>query len=159
MTVATSEKSRRSTRRARADAIALLRADHASAKQLIQELEAMQPGDDHIDAKVTVLAEYIRHHVKEEQKEMFPKIRKTSIDLKDLGAKLRQRKTELMGGAEAGMTALKNFLTRLWLRAVRPSHSTDVDPKHYRAENVLRLESIAVPRVGRAHGGHGASRF
>ena len=73
--------------------------EHASAKQLIQDLETMQPGDDHYDAKVTVLGEYIRHHVKEEQNEMFPKIRKTNLDLKELGARLRQRKSELVASA------------------------------------------------------------
>ena len=73
--------------------------EHASAKQLIQDLETMQPGDDHYDAKVTVLGEYIRHHVKEEQNEMFPKIRKTNLDLKELGARLRQRKSELVSNA------------------------------------------------------------
>jgi len=69
--------------------------EHAGAKGLIAQLEAMTPGDDHYDAKVTVLGEYIKHHVKEEQTEMFPKIKKTKLDLKAIGAQLQQRKTEL----------------------------------------------------------------
>ena len=70
--------------------------EHASAKELISQLESMTPGDELYDAKVTVLAEYIDHHVTEEQDEMFPKIRKTKIDLKTLGAQMKARKDELM---------------------------------------------------------------
>jgi hemerythrin superfamily protein len=69
--------------------------EHASAKELIEQLEAARPGDDHYDAKVVVLGEYVRHHVKEEQREMFPKARKSGIDLKTLGERIRARKAEL----------------------------------------------------------------
>jgi hemerythrin superfamily protein len=60
--------------------------EHASAKALIAELMQMEPGDDHYDAKVRVLGEYVRHHVKEEQQEMFKKVRSAKVDLKALGA-------------------------------------------------------------------------
>jgi hemerythrin superfamily protein len=70
--------------------------EHASAKELIAQLESGKPGDDHYDAKVMVLGEYIRHHVKEEHGEIFPKARKSGVDLKDLGARIRARKAELM---------------------------------------------------------------
>lgn len=56
----------------------------------------MQPGDDLFDAKVTVLGEYVKHHVKEEQNEMFPKVRKTKLDLREIGMRLAFRKEELM---------------------------------------------------------------
>jgi len=69
--------------------------EHASAKDLIAQIEAGKPGDDYWEAKVTVLGEYIKHHVKEEQTEMFPKVRKTRLDLKALGEQLRARKEEL----------------------------------------------------------------
>ncbi|MEO5695256.1 MAG: hemerythrin domain-containing protein, partial [Usitatibacter sp.] len=69
--------------------------EHDGARKLIAELDAMQPGDDLFDAKVTVLGEYVKHHVKEEQNEMFPKVRKTSLDLKELGMRMKFRKTEL----------------------------------------------------------------
>ncbi len=69
--------------------------EHAGAKSLITELEAMQPGDDHYDAKVTVLGEYIDHHVKEEHEEMFPKARKAKVDMAQLGERIMRRKEEL----------------------------------------------------------------
>lgn len=70
--------------------------EHASAKELIAQIDAGTPADDKWDAKVTVLGEYIKHHVKEEQNEMFPKVRKTKLDLKALGERMLARKEELM---------------------------------------------------------------
>jgi hemerythrin superfamily protein len=74
--------------------------EHASAKQLIAEIQAMKAGDRLFDAKVTVLGEYIDHHVEEEESEMFPESRDSDLDLKALGAQLATRKAELM--AQAG---------------------------------------------------------
>jgi hypothetical protein len=72
--------------------------EHDSAKALIGEIENMQPGDEMYDARVTVLGEYIKHHVQEEQKEMFPKAKKAKVDLAALGEQITARKEELMGG-------------------------------------------------------------
>ena len=69
--------------------------EHASAKELIAQLEGASPADDLFDAKVTVLGEYIKHHVKEEQEELFPKCRKARMDLKSIGAAMAARKQEL----------------------------------------------------------------
>ena len=69
--------------------------EHASAKELIAQLKAGKPGDDHYDAKVKVLGEYIRHHVKEEQTEMFPKAQKTKLDMVELGSQIQTRRAEL----------------------------------------------------------------
>jgi len=74
--------------------------EHASAKQLIAEIQSMKAGDRLFDAKVTVLGEYIDHHVEEEEKEMFPESRDSDLDLKALGVQLAERKAELM--AQAG---------------------------------------------------------
>ena len=73
--------------------------EHAGAKALIQQLEDMKPEDDHYDAKVTVLGEYIDHHVKEEHEEMFPKAKKAKVDMVELGARIVERKAELQGRA------------------------------------------------------------
>ena len=73
--------------------------EHAGAKALIQQLEDMKPEDDHYDAKVTVLGEYIDHHVKEEHEEMFPKAKKAKVDMVELGARIEERKAELQGRA------------------------------------------------------------
>ncbi len=69
--------------------------EHDGAKDLIRQLDAMKPEDDLFDAKVTVLGEYIEHHVKEEQTEMFPKVRETKLDLRELGMRMALRKQEL----------------------------------------------------------------
>lgn len=70
--------------------------EHNSAKLLIAEIEQMSPGDHLFDARVKVLSEYIRHHVKEEENEMFPQLKSSGLDLRDLGAALMQRKVELL---------------------------------------------------------------
>jgi hemerythrin superfamily protein len=75
--------------------------EHATAKQLIAEIQGMQAGDRLFDAKVTVLGEYIDHHVEEEEGEMFPESRESDLDLKALGVQLAERKAELM--AQAGL--------------------------------------------------------
>ena len=70
--------------------------EHAGAKDLIAQLQAMKPGDDQYDAKVTVLGEYIDHHVQEEQEEMFAKAKKAKVDTVELGEEIAVRKEELL---------------------------------------------------------------
>jgi hemerythrin superfamily protein len=70
--------------------------EHASAKELIAKIEGMSSGDEHFKATVKVLGEYIKHHVKEEESEMFPQLKKTELDLKELGSRLADRKFALM---------------------------------------------------------------
>ena len=80
--------------------------EHASAKELIEQLEQMKPGEDLFDAKVTVLGEYISHHVKEEQNEMFPKAKKSEVDMAALGEEMMERKLQLQ--QEFGMGDAKS---------------------------------------------------
>jgi hemerythrin superfamily protein len=71
--------------------------EHDAAKLLIAEIEAGNgQDDDFFDAKVQVLGEQIDHHVKEEEDELFPEVRKADIDTKALGEQLAARKQELM---------------------------------------------------------------
>ena len=70
--------------------------EHAGAKTLIAQLKTMTSDQPLFDAKVKVLGEYIDHHVKEEETEFFPKLRKTSLDLVAMGAQLAARKQQLM---------------------------------------------------------------
>ncbi len=71
--------------------------EHNGAKNLIGEIERMVPTDDYFDAKVRVLSEMIKHHVKEEEKPdgMFDKAKKSDMDLKRLGDLMQARKDEL----------------------------------------------------------------
>lgn len=69
--------------------------EHAAAKVLIKEIKAMQGDEELFDSKVHVLAEQVEHHVKEEEKDMFPKVEKSSIDLDKLGQQLAERKAKL----------------------------------------------------------------
>jgi hypothetical protein len=71
--------------------------EHAGAKRLIGEIEAMRPEDEYYDAKVMVLSEMIKHHVKEEERPggMFAEARKSDMDLDDLGERMAARKKEI----------------------------------------------------------------
>jgi hemerythrin superfamily protein len=75
--------------------------EHGTAKDLIAQLQSMDADEELFDARVTVLGEYIDHHVKEEEGEMFPACRKAKMDLAALGRALEARKTELMADVTA----------------------------------------------------------
>jgi hemerythrin superfamily protein len=70
--------------------------EHGSAKELIAQIEASTPDEPLYDAKVKVLGEYVQHHVKEEEGELFPKVKKAKLDLAKLGEQIAARKEELM---------------------------------------------------------------
>jgi hemerythrin superfamily protein len=70
--------------------------EHMGAKTLVAQIEAMAPGQPLYDAQIRVLEEQIRHHVQEEEGELFPRVRETRLDLTALGARLAARKAELM---------------------------------------------------------------
>jgi hemerythrin-like domain-containing protein len=74
--------------------------EHASARDLIAQIQEMEPGDAIYDAKVLVLGEYVDHHVKEERTEMFPKARASKVDLVKMRDVLQSRKEELMAELE-----------------------------------------------------------
>jgi iron-sulfur cluster repair protein YtfE (RIC family) len=71
--------------------------EHEGIKGLVKKIEASGGNSDLFEAQVTVLKEYVEHHVKEEETAMFPKLRKAKFDAKEVGARLDERKKELMG--------------------------------------------------------------
>ncbi len=70
--------------------------EHATAKDLIGQIESMDSSDEMFDSTVKVLSEYINHHVEEEEGEMFPKLKKSGLDLDALGEQVARRKDELI---------------------------------------------------------------
>ncbi len=72
--------------------------EHASVKDLIAQVEGIEPDGEMYDARVRVMGEFVKHHVKEEQNEMFPKARQTKLDLVALGEQMSTRKAELLAG-------------------------------------------------------------
>ena len=85
--------------------------EHDGAKMMIAELAAASLDDDEFyDAKVKVLSEEIKHHVKEEEGEIFPQLRQSGADLKALGERMRARKEELT--AEIKQRGLPTPITR-----------------------------------------------
>jgi hemerythrin superfamily protein len=73
--------------------------EQATMKDLISQIEGATPDGEMYDARVKVLGEYVKHHVKEEHTEMFPKAAKTPLDMVALGARMAERKTELLAAA------------------------------------------------------------
>ena len=78
--------------------------EHAAAKELVAEIKGMTSDEPLYDAKVQVLGEQVRHHVREEENELFPQVRKTSLDLQELGAQLAERKKARMAGTVPSAT-------------------------------------------------------
>ena len=75
--------------------------EHASAKTLIAEIESAKPDDRLYDAKVKVLGEYVRHHVEEEEGELFEECRRVDMDLYGIVMPMATRRAELMQADEA----------------------------------------------------------
>ncbi len=76
--------------------------EHATLKSLISEVEGVEPDGEMFDAKIKDLSEYVKHHLKEEQNEIFPKAKATDRDMKTLGASMAARKQELVAERKEG---------------------------------------------------------
>ena len=70
--------------------------EHAIVKDLIAQVKDVEPDGEMYDAKVKVMSEFVKHHVKEEQNEMFPKAKKTRLDMVALRDQMMARKEELL---------------------------------------------------------------
>jgi hemerythrin superfamily protein len=82
--------------------VAEARVEHSSVEDLIGQIEDRAVMDEEYEAKVCVLGEYVKHHVSEEEKELFPRLERSSLDLEALGERLEERKRELMGREPGG---------------------------------------------------------
>jgi hemerythrin superfamily protein len=71
--------------------------EHESLKRLIEQISGPIDEMETFEARVKVLAEYVKHHVKEEQNELFPKVKASKLDLKAMGEALMARRQELVG--------------------------------------------------------------
>lgn len=70
--------------------------EHETVKALIAQLEGMGPDDEKYAARFTVLCEYVLHHVKEEEGEMFPQLERARLDWEGMAAEMAERREELM---------------------------------------------------------------
>ena len=70
--------------------------EHATLKELISQVDGVEPDGEMFDAKIKVLSEYVKHHVKEEEEEIFPKVKSSRLNVAELGAQLAERKQELV---------------------------------------------------------------
>ena len=91
--------------------------EHQVAKELIEKIRQSRPHDEEYCALVTVLGEYVNHHIDEEQKELFPQLKKSKseIDFDALGEEMQQKKRELMselGLAEGEELSMEHALPR-----------------------------------------------
>ncbi len=80
--------------------------EHQSLKDIIGRLQSTTLADPLYDAGVKVLSEYVKHHVKEEENELFPMVAKMDIDLERLGARMHARKVELEDSLDAARTRI-----------------------------------------------------
>ena len=69
--------------------------EHQTLKDIIGRLEMAPTSDPLYDAGVKVLSEYVKHHVREEESELFPKVRASDMDLQAIGRQLEERKQQL----------------------------------------------------------------
>ena len=70
--------------------------EHATLKNLIAEVKDIDPDGDMFDAKIKVMGEYVTHHVKEEEKEMFVMAKESKLDMNELGSQIAERKAQLL---------------------------------------------------------------
>ena len=86
--------------------------EHHVVHGLLGELKKMKPSDARYDAKFTVLAENVRHHIKEEESEMFPKAEECEIDWEALYSQVVKRKEQLTAKSSAPSKASPDKASR-----------------------------------------------
>ncbi|HEY7166057.1 MAG TPA: hemerythrin domain-containing protein [Candidatus Binatia bacterium] len=84
-----------------ADTISEALEEHHVVKLVIAELKKMRPKDEQYDAKFTVMSENVKHHIEEEENELFPKL-EGQLDDEDLAEQMMTRKEELQQRVQSG---------------------------------------------------------
>lgn len=98
--------------------------EHAGAKELVSQLEAMDPEEDLYDAKITVLGEQVEQHIKEEEGEMFPKAKQAKVDTTTLGARMIERKAVIQENLKEGNGSARGGAhTRVGSKAIHKDRS------------------------------------
>jgi hypothetical protein len=69
--------------------------EHAAAREMVEQLAAMASEDEYFDIKVKVLQDMVEQHIAEQEEKIFPRLRKTTMDLAALGERMRRRRQEL----------------------------------------------------------------
>lgn len=82
--------------------------EHHVVKMMLAELADIPAEKEIVKAKVCVLREMVRHHVKEEELGLLPQLKKSGADLERLGADIQRRKQQLMTGVARGGDIGKN---------------------------------------------------
>jgi hemerythrin-like domain-containing protein len=79
--------------------------EHLSMKRLLADIVEGDVEDEQFDARIEVLKEQVEHHVEEEEKELFPKVKKQlgADRLEELGDEMESMAQELMGAGEPRM--------------------------------------------------------
>ena len=120
--------------------------EHHVAKLLIAELEQMDGSEEHYQAKFTVLSENIRHHIKEEESDMFSDARSLSIDFEALGNKLLARKTQLLKTG-VPVSAEEKLMTKKAVRADSPARAANVKKpvklSHKKSKKIVPLKKAS----------------
>jgi hypothetical protein len=124
--------------------------EHHVARVLIAELDRDGRGHDHRDAKFTVLAESVRHHIKEEESEMLPKAKSLEMDFEALGEQMLARKAALKkkgipSDAEHAMVAAVNGKDNTPAAASRRTAT---------GRKTTQKRATAASKASRAHGRH-----
>lgn len=83
--------------------------EHQSAKELIAKLKELDPNDPKYAATFTVLGEYVNHHVKEEEGQIFKEVKKAKMDLESLGEQMRNRREDLMAEEQSADEEAENM--------------------------------------------------
>jgi hemerythrin superfamily protein len=76
--------------------------EHHVVKMMLAELSDMSAFDEKVKAKVCVLKEMVQHHVKEEERELLPQLKKQEVDLQRLAQDILRRKQQIMSGMNRG---------------------------------------------------------